>query len=255
MRDSLEQLSFAVPTEHHTSFFQKLASMGGIVEEFIEARLTASPSVQLRTSPDREVQLISTHDQVLGGPSGQVYTGCRFPADDAYRLRIQDLGVRIGLVLARHGVVSRFGVDFLAVRDSDHDPWRLIALEINLRIVGTTHPFLALRFLTGGEFDPASGLFLSLSRRAKYYAATDNLQADAYRGLLPEDLIDIMTANGLHYDQRTESGVLFHLIGALSEYGKLGLTAIANSPADAEALYARTLHVLAEETRYRGPSW
>jgi hypothetical protein len=45
---------------------------------------------------------------------------------------------------------------------------------------------------------------------------------------------------------------LFHLIGALSPYGKLGVTAIANSPADAEALYARTLHVLTAEPRYRG---
>ena len=45
--------------------------------------------------------------------------------------------------------------------------------------------------------------------------------------LLPEDLIEILTVNGLHYSHNTESGVLFHLIGALSQYGKLGLTAIA----------------------------
>jgi hypothetical protein len=44
--------------------------------------------------------------------------------------------------------------------------------------------------------------------------------------------------------------VLFHLIGALSEFGKLGMTAIANSPAEAEALYDRTIAVLAAETRY-----
>ena len=73
---------------------------------------------------------------------------------------------------------------------------------------------------------------------------------DAYRGLLPEDLIDILTVNRLHYDQRTESGVLFHLIGAVSEFGKLGLTAIANSPAEAQELYDRTLSMLAVETRY-----
>jgi PGM1 C-terminal domain len=123
-------------------------------------------------------------------------------------------------------------------------------LEINLRVVGTTHPFLALRFLTSGELNPATGLFHTLSHRAKYYKATDNLQAEAYRGLLPEDLMDILTVNHLHYDQRTESGVLFHLIGAVSEFGKLGMTAIANSPAEAGALYDRTIAVLAAETRY-----
>ena len=95
---------------------------------------------------------------------------------------------------------------------------------------GTTHPYLALQFLTGGSLDPESGLFLSPSGQAKYYKATDNLFSPQYRGLLPEDLVDLLTINKLHYSHGSESGVLFHLIGALSEFGKLGLTAIANSP-------------------------
>jgi hypothetical protein len=66
--------------------------------------------------------------------------------------------------------------------------------------------------------------------------------------VLPEDLIDIVTDNSLHYSHRTESGVLFHLIGALSEYGKLGLTVIANSPEEVHDVYGRTLEVLARET-------
>ena len=247
---ALASLDFGVPTETRESYFEKLSAMGGVVEEFLEGRQKASPSAQLRTSPDGSVLLISTHDQILGGPSGQVYMGCTFPAHDGYRLQVQDLGLRIGRVLADHGVVSRFGVDFLAARDTRREPWRLTPLEINLRVVGTTHPFLALRFLTGGELNPATGLFYSLSRRVKYYKATDNLQSEAYRGLLPEDLFDILTVNQLHYDQRTESGVLFHLIGAVSEFGKLGVTAIANSPTEARELYERTLTVLAAETQY-----
>jgi len=247
---ALHALEFAVATETRESYFEKLSAMGGVVEEFLEGRQKASPSAQLRTSPDGSVLLISTHDQILGGPSGQVYMGCTFPAHDGYRLQVQDLGLRIGRVLADHGVVSRFGVDFLAARETRRDPWRVTTLEINLRVVGTTHPFLALRFLTGGELNPVTGLFYSLNRRVKYYKATDNLQSEAYRGLLPEDLFEILTVNQLHYDQRTESGVLFHLIGAVSEFGKLGVTAIANSPAEAREIYDRTLAVLAEETRY-----
>ncbi|HEV2846256.1 MAG TPA: peptide ligase PGM1-related protein, partial [Thermoanaerobaculia bacterium] len=72
----------------------------------------------------------------------------------------------------------------------------------------------------------------------------------SYRGLLPEDLIDILTVNRLHYNHATDSGVLFHLIGAVSEFGKLGLTAIANSREDADELYYRTLEVLDRETTY-----
>ncbi|MDP9322065.1 MAG: peptide ligase PGM1-related protein [Acidobacteriota bacterium] len=255
---ALQSLEFAVPTETPESYFSRLSAMGGVVEEFLEGRQKASPSAQLRTSPDGNVQLISTHDQILGGPSDQTYVGCSFPAHDDYRQRVQELALRIGRVLADHGVVSRFGIDFMATRQTRREPWRVTALEINLRVVGTTHPFLALSLLTGGELNPTSGLFYSLSGRAKYYKATDNLQSDAYCGLLPEDLMDILNTNHLHYNQRTESGVLFHLIGAVSEFGKLGVTAIANSPAEAQELYDGTLAVLAVETRYgrepRAPS-
>lgn len=248
LRKALRDLEFSVPWETHQNYFQKFARMGGIVEEFLDAAIKTSPSAQLRTSPRGDVLPISTHDQILGGPSGQVYQGCSFPAHDDYRMAIQERSMRIGEVLARHGAVSRFGVDFLAYRDRDDEPWKLSALEINLRVVGTTHPFLALQFLTGGQLDAGSGQFVSLSGRAKFYMATDNLRAATYRGVLPEDLIDIVTDNSLHYSHRTESGVLFHLIGALSEYGKLGLTVIASSPEEVQDLYARTLDVLARET-------
>jgi hypothetical protein len=247
---ALRQVEFSVPTETPEAYFDKFAKMGGIVEEFVEAREKLSPSSQLRISPRGDVVPISTHDQILGGPSGQVFLGCRFPARDDYRLLIQEAGRPIGEVLARHGVVSRFGVDFLVHRDDPNEDWKVTALEINLRMGGTTHPFLALQFLTGGGLDPVTGLFLSPTGHAKCYKATDNLFAEQYRGLLPEDLIEILTVNKLHYSHGTESGVLFHLIGALSEFGKLGLTAIANSPEQVDALYAHTLDVLDRETAY-----
>jgi hypothetical protein len=224
--------------------------MGGIVEEFIEAEEKLSPSAQLRISPRGEVFVISSHDQILGGPSGQVFLGCRFPARDDYRMLIQQAGLRIGHVLAEQGVVSRFGVDFLVHRDAADQPWKTTALEINLRMGGTTHPYLALQFLTSGSLDPETGLFRSPSGQVKYYKATDNLYSEHYRGLLPEDLVEILTVNKLHYSHSSESGVLFHLIGALSEFGKLGLTAIANSPAQVDELYAHTLEVLDRETTY-----
>lgn len=248
VRKALRSLEFAVPWETHQNYFQKFTRMGGIVEEFIDAAIKVSPSAQLRTSPAGEVLPTSTHDQILGGPSGQVYQGCSFPAHEDYRMAIQARSILVGEVLARQHVVSRFGVDFLAYKDAPEDPWKLTALEINLRVLGTTHPFLALQFLTGGTLDPDTGEFVSLSGRPKFYMATDNLRAATYRGVLPEDLIDIVTDNGLHYSHRTESGVLFHLIGALSEYGKLGLTVIASSPEEVAEVYGRTLDVLARET-------
>ena len=58
---------------------------GGIVEERVVGDELRSPSVQMRVTPLGEVEVLSTHDQVLGGPSGQSYLGCRFPADPGVR--------------------------------------------------------------------------------------------------------------------------------------------------------------------------
>jgi hypothetical protein len=250
IRAAIPELEFSIP-ECVDAYFEKYAEMGGIVEEFLEGKEKVSPSAQLRVSPRGEVLPISTHDQLLGGPSQQVFLGASFPARDEYRMRIHRAGCAVGEALARHGVVSRFGVDFLLWRDDPHGEWEFAALEINLRMGGTTHPNLALKFLTGGTLDPETGLFLSPTGVPKYYRATDNLKSEGYRGLLPEDLIEVLTENRLHYSHGSESGVLFHLIGALSEFGKLGVTAIANSHEQADEIYRRTLVILDRETRYR----
>jgi hypothetical protein len=249
---ALDDLEFAIPEETAEAYFAKFAEMHGIVEEFIEGTEKTSPSAQLRISPLGEVLPISTHDQILGGASQQVFLGCTFPARGDYRRQIQEASMKIGEVLAAEGVVSRFGVDFLAWRSGPAAPWSLSALEINLRMGGTTHPFLALQFLTGGALDHETGLYWSATGHAKCYRATDNLKSEAYRGLLPEDLIEILTDNRLHYSHGTESGVLFHLIGAVSQFGKLGVTAIADNLEDAHAIYERTLTVLDRETQRHG---
>ncbi len=253
IREAIRDLEFSVPSETPEIYFDKFARMGGIVEEFVEAVEKESPSAQMRVGPRGDVSIISTHDQILGGASKQVFLGCSFPAQDDYRLKIQEAGARIGAVMASYGVVSRFAVDFLVCRNDPREDWHLYALEINLRMGGTTHPYLALQFLTGGQLDPRTGLYYSPTGHAKYYRATDNLKSDAYRGLLPEDLIEILTINKLHYSHGSESGVLFHLIGALSEFGKLGMTAIANSREEVDDLYRRTLVVLDREAALGRP--
>jgi hypothetical protein len=244
---ALPRVEFSVPWETWHDYHGKFRRMGGVAEEFLEAPFKKSPSVQLRSDPHGAIIPISTHDQLLGGPSGQVFLGCLFPADDGYRMLIHDAAMKIGAALAAKGVVSRFAVDFLVTRDAETAPWKAWALEINLRMGGTTHPYLALQFLTGGQLDAATGLFHSPRGSPKFYRATDNLRSETFRGLLPEDLIEIVTINSLHYSHNSESGVLFHLIGALSEHGKLGVTAIGNSREEVEAIYGKTLRILDHE--------
>ena len=112
---------------------------------------------------------------------------------------------------------------------------------------GTTPPFHALEFLTGGRLDPGTGLFRSVDGKAKYYSATDNLKSPAYRGLLPEDLFEIVARRRLGFRHADGSGALFHMIGALSQYGKIGMTCIADSPAAAKDLFERTVRALDDE--------
>jgi hypothetical protein len=251
IRAALRRLESPVPNQTSEAFLEKFERDGGVVEELIEAAEVRSPSVQLRINPRREVILASTHEQILGGPANQVFLGCLFPADDAYRVAIQELGLRIGKALAEKGVIGRLSVDFLAWRNTASDPWNVAAVEINLRMGGTTHPMLALRFLTGGSLDAVSGLFHGADGRPKFYRASDNVQSQAYCGLLPEDLIEIVTMHRLDFNHHTSTGVLFHMFGAVSQFGKFGMIAIANSRDAADQLFNRSLAVLDRETRRR----
>lgn len=243
------RLRFEAAGETWARYAAKFATMGGIVEEFLEGDDVRSPSVQCRVDPLRRASVISTHDQLLGGPSGQIYLGCTFPADTAYADAVHESGMRVARELAREGVIGRFGVDFVCTRQGDS--WTTTAIEINLRKGGTTHPFLMLQYLTDGTYDTATTTYRTATGRACHYYASDNLQNAAYVGLTPDDLIQIAVDNDLHFDAAAQQGVVFHLIGALSEYGKLGTVCIGESQASAERFFHDTVAVLNREARRR----
>jgi hypothetical protein len=237
------QLHFEAPGESWPHYAGKLAAMGGIVEAWLQGEGGRSPSVQCRITPTHRLELISTHDQLLGGATGQKFLGSRFPADAAYRGALQSLGLRVGEALRDRGVIGRFGVDVLALPRAEGG-WDLQAIEINLRKGGTTHTFQTLQYLTHGALDEASGEFHLPGGQTRVYYATDNLQRNAYRRLTPVDLIEVAVEQGLHFDPVQQEGVTFNLIGALSQHGKLGVVAIAATSTGADALYARTVQVL-----------
>lgn len=258
IKRQFESLSFQAPQETWQNFSRRIPELGAIAEAFVEGTEKRSPSVQGRITPTGNVEILSTHDQILGGPDGQIFLGCRFPADTAYRLELQKWGLRVGQNLAKKGAIERFSVDFIAVKQQQHPQnpdtsetshWDLQAIEINLRKGGTTHPFMTLKLLTNGHYDPSQGLFFDHEGNPKYYIASDNLQKPSYRGLLPNDLMDIIAHHRLHFNSATETGTAFHLMGCLSEFGKLGLTSIGNTPEQAEAIHNQVVKVLDEETQ------
>ncbi len=228
------------------SYLAGFAADRGIVEERIAGEELTSPSVQMRVLPDGTLELLSTHDQLLGGPSGQSYLGCVFPADPGYSRLIVPPALAVGRHLAQHGVIGRFAVDFVVVRD-EAGAWTPYAIELNLRKGGTTHPFLTLQFLTDGRYDGDLGLFVTPDGRPKHLVATDHLEHPALRALTVEDLFDLVATHGLHFDHARATGVVFHMFSALTEEGRLGLTAVADTAEAARAMYDRICELVVRE--------
>jgi hypothetical protein len=246
--DRLGRMQLESPQLPLDTYLTTFARTGGIVEERVDGTDLRSPSVQLRVLPGGRVELLSTHDQLLGGPSGQSYLGCVFPAAPEYARLISGHAQAIGDRLAREGALGRFAVDFVVVRD-EVGQWRAHAIEINLRKGGTTHPFLTLQFLTDGRYDAATALFLTPDGHEKHLVATDHLESETLRGLDIADLFDIVARHGLHFDQSRQAGIVFHMISCLTEHGRVGLTAVGNTPAEAGRRYRDAERILLEEAR------
>lgn len=233
--------------EHYS---EKFRQMGGIAEAWIEGVDKCSPSVQMRVDPLNRLELISTHDQTLGGATGQIFLGSTFPANEAYRRDLHEAGWRIGEVLRERGVLGRFAIDFVSHRTEAG--WQHVAIEINLRKGGTTLPFHMLQFLTSGQYDSDSASFVTPMGQTRCYYATDTLLRPHYKSFTPEDLIDIVVARRLHFDDTRQRGIVFNLLGALSEYGKLGVVCIAETVPQAKAMFDEATEILDREAAAQG---
>jgi len=244
--ERLQALRFESAEMSSETYFAKLAERGGIVEERIVGSAFRSPSAQLRVTPLGKVEALSTHDQVLGGPSGQSYLGCRFPASVEYGPAIMHEAMKVGHRLMREGVLGRFALDFVTVKNA-RGQWEVYAIEINLRKGGTTHPFLTLQFLTDGSYNAETGVFLTPLGEPKCFIASDHLESPRYRVFTHLDLFDIVARHGLHFDQTRQKGVVFHMMNAIGENGLLGLTAVGNTHEEATAIYDRAVKALDDE--------
>jgi hypothetical protein len=248
MEERLQSMVFEASSVNFDKFSSGIEKLGGIVEERIQGRDFLSPSVQMRVSPLGEVEILSTHDQLLGGPSGGSFLGSRFPANPEYGTLIASEAGKIGERLADLGALGRFAIDFVVVRDEEGQ-WQTFAIEINLRMGGTTHPFQILQFLTDGRFYPEDGVFRAPNGQQKFYTASDHLESTLYRAFSPNDLFDIVIRNGVHFDQANQTGVLLHMLPTVGENGRFGVVAVDNSPKEADALYEHIQTLIQEESK------
>ena len=79
--------------------------------------------------------------------------------------------------------------------------------------------------------------------------ATDHLEDEALRGLEVDDLFDLVARAGLHFDQSRQSGVVFHMMSSITECGRVGMTAIGDTPDSAQDVFDRAESALLAEAR------
>lgn len=245
---ALRNIRFEVQRTAYDWYIGRVQSNGAIVEELISGEEVHSPSVQMRISPLGQVEILSTHDQLLGGPSGQSYLGAIFPACPDYSRLITREAAKVGERLAQEGIIGRFALDFLVVRSAGGE-WRPYAIEVNLRKGGTTAPYLTLQYLTDGRYDPESGCFAPARGGNRYYVASDHVESHDYRVLTPDDLFEIISSNRLHFDHCSQTGLVLHMFSGVAELGQFGVTAIGHTAAEAQAMYQRFLGILDETAR------
>jgi hypothetical protein len=231
------------------AYLCKLANQGGVVEERITGREVRSPSVQLQITPTGAVELLSTHDQILHGRSGQQFAGCRFPADPSYALTISVLARRAAERMAATGVIGRLAIDFLVSRREDGG-WQPFALEVNLRMGGTTHSYQTLTGLTGGRYDPQTARFTTPTGLPRHYVATDHVEIPLLQALGQAGLL-ARAAQELRFDHQRAHGTVFHMLSSVEPLATVGVTAIAEDPESADALHEHVRTVLASGRRRR----
>ena len=224
-------------------YLDDLLDGGGIVEELLVGDDVRSPSVQLDLLAGGRVRVVATHDQILGGDNGQVYMGCRFPADPSYAPELARYGEAVGVDLARRGCAGRASVDFVAARRTGQ-PWDVRAIEVNLRKGGTTHPYTALRNLVPGRYDTEAGVWRADAGGTRAYLSTDYVGGPAWTGRSPASVVDAVRGAGLHFDGEQGTGIVLHMLACLSVDGRFGATSIGRSPEHAEELFDAMLVAL-----------
>jgi hypothetical protein len=103
---------------------------------------------------------------------------------------------------------------------------------------------MTLKLLTDGDYDEEEGHFISTRGQRKYYVASDNVCGEDLKSYVPQDLMEIFGGHELHFNNETEKGCVFHLLGALSKYGKVGVTCIGDSLEEAQNIFDRTVEML-----------
>ncbi len=226
--------------QNYSIFKKEFERLGGVCEIYISGEKN-SPSVQVQLLPSGGINIVSTHEQILGGPDRQRYIGCGFPSDEIYRAEIIAQATKVARWMVKKEMVGNFSVDFLAVKNGKD--YKLYPIEINLRKGGTTHPFRITYFLTGAKYNKKTGL-LQCGETPIYYHSMDFIESEKYKKLTPADLIKAVSDSKISFDKDTKKGVLLFMPGMISEFGRFGAVCIGHSREEAKRYYKKLVELV-----------
>lgn len=203
------------------SFVQEILQGGAIVEEYVVGAV-CSPSGQGYIDERGEVEVTSTHDQILD--KGK-YVGCSYPAPTQHLSQIYEAVRKVGKTLSDHGVRGTFGIDFIGF-----DKGKLLAVEINLRKVGNSHVFSYVKSIIANEIG-SDGLLKNKNNLPIYYVNQWVYKPSLSKNkkMEPKTAIERLRRKGLFYNYKTQTKTIFHLLGTLNSSGFVEATSIENS--------------------------
>jgi hypothetical protein len=238
---SFENMKFQSKKMNWDKYLDRIKN-GSIVEEFIDNEVYSSPSCQACILPSGKIEIYSTHEQILD-KNGQTFLGCKFPAMNVYRQKLHEYTFKVGKQLQKNGVLGPYSVDFLVTKNNNQH--NIYAIEINIRQGGTTHPLQTSKMLTQSYYNEDKGILISkITNKKIQYLSTDNILNKKLINKDPKVLIELIKKDGLLFDPRTNKGSVFHLFGAMAEFGKLGYITIGENTKDIQRDFCRVRAII-----------
>ncbi len=141
-----------------------LLAMGrcGAVVEAVPGDVRGSPSVNLFISPDGNVQMTSTHDQLFScNPKNPyIYHGCTFPQRSVPHAAIRGAALAVGGEMYKKGIIGHANIDFVSFYDDYNQRQRLWAVDLNIGMSRSQVVFTLTDFLLRGSVETSSGEYL-----------------------------------------------------------------------------------------------
>jgi hypothetical protein len=85
--------------------------------------------------------------------------------------------------------------------------------------------------------------------KTKAHVANHHPEHEVLKQLTPAEVFDFVVTEGLHFRHRRRAGVVLHVISAVTEHGRLGLTAVGDTPLEAWMMHERATQGLIEYAR------